>query len=60
MADEQNNSVNDVVKQFQALKTHAERCKFFHLNYDVLATIFRPVHFPKPEEPADQPAGTAA
>jgi hypothetical protein len=59
MADDKVPSIDDVVKEFQALKTHTERCKFFHLHYDVLATVFRPVHFPKPEEPAGEPAVTA-
>ena len=60
MADDKEPSVEELVKTFQKLGTHAERCNFFHKNYAVLATIFRPVHFPKPETPADQPAPASA
>lgn len=60
MADEKAPTVDELVKQFQSIPNHEDRCKFFHDNFAVLATIFRPVHFPKPEAPADQPAATAA
>lgn len=49
----------DLIKQFRGLKTHAEKCAFFHQpdNYPVLGAIYNPVHFPKPEEKAtDKPA----
>jgi len=62
MADEKAPTVDELVKKFQAIEKHSDRCKFFHDNFAALATIFRPVHFPKPDEPAvpsEQPVVTA-
>lgn len=40
-------SFEEKVKAFQALKTHAEQCAFFHAHPE-LGRIFGAHHFPKP------------
>jgi hypothetical protein len=40
------------VKEFQALKTHEEKCARFQSN-PKLGRIFRAAHFPKPEIAAE-------
>jgi hypothetical protein len=40
----------ELVKEFKALKTHAEKCEFLHNpeNYPILGSVYNQAHFPKP------------
>ena len=56
MPEENESQIQQEVEKFSALKSHAEKCGYFHA-HPALAKIFRAVHFPKPEEKSDaQPA----
>ena len=50
MIEEPKDPLPELIKRFQALKTHSEKCEFLHSveNYPHLAKIFGTVHYPKP------------
>jgi len=52
MSVESQDPLPDLIKKFQQIKTHAERCEFLHdpKNYPHLGKIYGGVHYPKPEQ----------
>ena len=54
MPEETKDPLPELIKKFQSLKTHADKCEFLHApeNYKHLGKVFSAVHYPKP---ADKP-----